>query len=418
MNKENERKINMKKNIRKAAALLLCLALAMLSAVPAFAAAYTPVNGDATHGFKQFLIIDKDARIPKTEFNYSIAAGSAVPASAGNMAVLAGVGTPTVGKAEFAEGEAVSDTAVEGVTLASDQRFAQKTVNFDFTGVAFPEPGIYRYIVTMTTSGQQAMKYDIQKGASAMAKQRVLDVYVIDDAGVLKVDSYAFHELASDIPAGASGGSASVSSTHARLADKSEGFVNRYATQDVTFGKEVTGNQGSKDKYFEFTFTLTNAEKGTTYIADISAAETSSGTTEATVPANRSKTNPTQFITDATGAATVKYYLCDGQYITVKGLPEDSSYVVAEDKEDYVSANGIAASIARGGTAHTDPLSGTIASSDIKTGFTNTRSGIVPTGILFAAAPAAGTAALGLAGLAVIFISRKRRDEKDDKTGR
>ena len=84
----------MKNKLRKTAALVLCLALTVICAVPAFAAAYTPVNGDAVHGFKQFLIIDKDARVPKTEFNYSIAAGSAVPAAAGKMEVLAGVGTP------------------------------------------------------------------------------------------------------------------------------------------------------------------------------------------------------------------------------------------------------------------------------------------------------------------------------------
>ena len=270
----------MKKSFRKAAALALSLALVMLSGIFAFAASYTPVKGDAAHGFKQFLIIDKSARIPKIEFTYSITAGSAVPASAGKMAVLAGVGSPTAGKAVFAEGEEVSDTAVEGVTLGADQCFAQKTVTFDFTGVSFPEPGIYRYIVTMTSSGQQAVKYDIQKGPSAEEKKRVLDVYVIDEGGVLKVDSYAFHEFASAVAAGSSGGSADVSAEHAKLADKSEGFVNRYATQNVTFGKEVTGNQGSKDKYFEFTFRLTDAEKSAAYIADISAAEASSGTTE------------------------------------------------------------------------------------------------------------------------------------------
>ncbi|MBR5734319.1 MAG: hypothetical protein IKX79_02095, partial [Desulfovibrionaceae bacterium] len=213
----------MKKKLRKSAVLALCMALAMLFAVPAFAAAYTPVSGDAAHGFTQFLIIDKDARIPNAEFSYSIKAGSAVPASEGKMEILAGTGAPTVGKAVFTEGEAVSDTAVEGVTLKSDQRFAQKTVSFDFTGVSFPEPGIYRYVITMTSAGQQAMEYDVQKGASATAKERVLDVYVIDDAGVLKVDSYALHELASDVPTGAAGGSSSVSSAHARLADKSAG---------------------------------------------------------------------------------------------------------------------------------------------------------------------------------------------------
>lgn len=405
----------MKKSFRKAAALALSLALVMLCGICAFAASYTPVKGDASCSFKQFLIIDKSARIPKIEFSYSITPGSAVSASAGKMAVLAGVGLPTVGKAVFAEGEEVSETAVEGVTLGADQCFAQKTVAFDFTGVSFSEPGIYRYAVTMTSSGQQAVRYDIQKGSSAEEKKRVLDVYVIDDGGVLKVDSYAFHELASDVSAGSSGGSADVSGEHARLADKSEGFVNRYATRDLTFGKEVTGNQGSKDKYFEFTFRLSGAEKSAAYMADISAAETASGSTEATIATNRGKTNPASFTTDASGAASVKYYLCDGQYVTVKGLPEGSAYEITENREDYVQTEGIDASIARGGTAHTDPLSGTIAEADVRTGFTNTRNGIVPTGIILAAAPGAGAAVLGLGGIAVILAAGKRRGEKDDQ---
>ena len=59
----------MKKSFRKAAALALSLALVMLSGIFAFAASYTPVKGDAAHGFKQFLIIDKSARIPKIEYN-------------------------------------------------------------------------------------------------------------------------------------------------------------------------------------------------------------------------------------------------------------------------------------------------------------------------------------------------------------
>ena len=84
-------------------------------------------------------------------------------------------------------------------------------------------------------------------------------------------------------------------------------------------------------------------------------------------------------------------------------------------REDYVSENGIAASIAKGSAAHLDPVSGTIAAADIMTGFTNTRNGIVPTGLITAVAPAAGVFAAGGAGLAVMLLGRKHREDGDEK---
>ena len=207
--------------------MILFTVIMICSAVPAFAAAYTAVRGDNTHGFKQFLIVDKDAGIPSVEFEYSIAPGQAEAASNGKMAVLAGVGSPAVGKAVFTEGETAGSAAAEGITITADEKYAVKTVNFDFSAVSFTEPGIYRYVVTMTSSGQQAVEYDVQKGSQAESKKRILDVYVIDQDGTLKVDSYVFHELASSVSEGEEGGSADVSSAHAKLADKSEGFVNR-----------------------------------------------------------------------------------------------------------------------------------------------------------------------------------------------
>ena len=404
----------MNKKMRKAAAAFICALIVVLGAVPAFATVYAPVKGDNEHGFTQFLIIDKDACIPDIEFSYTIAAGQAAPASSGKMAVLAGVGNPTIGKATFVQGEAAGTAAAEGLTLAADEQYAQKAVKFDFSGVSFTEPGVYRYIVTMTSSGQQAVEYDIQKGASAQEKVRTLDVYVIDDNGTLKIDSYAFHEQANAIAAGNQGGSADVSTAHAALADKSAGFVNRYDTQDMVFGKEVTGNQGSRDKYFKFTLSIGSAAHDTVYHVDLASAEAASGATAATADANRNKTNPTRITTDANGAATAEFFLCDGQYVTVKGLPKGSSYALAEDKEDYVAADGITAQIGKGGEAYTDPVSGNIESKDIATGFTNTRNGVVPTGLISVAAPGVGAAVIGLAGLGAVFFGRKRRDEEEE----
>ena len=183
-------KRKMNGSIRKIAAAVIGLALTVCASVPAFAAEYTPVRGDAEHGFKQFLIVDDNARIPAIEFEYSIAPGQGIPAAAGRMEVMAGVGSPSVGKAVFEEAEPASAAPVNGVALDGTNKYAVKTVYFDFSEVSFAEPGIYRYIVTMTSANQQAVDYDVQKSAQATAKKRVLDVYVIDDDGVLKVDSY------------------------------------------------------------------------------------------------------------------------------------------------------------------------------------------------------------------------------------
>ncbi len=400
--------------IRKAAALAVSLALVLCAALPAFAAGYDPVAGDAQHGFMQFLIVDSSAKIPAVEFEYSIAPGTAIPAAAGRMEVFAGAGQPSVGKAVFEEGEKTSTVETAGITLGGDSKYAVKTVNVDFSGVQFSEPGIYRYIVTMTSAGQQAVDYDVQKSEQATAKKRVLDVYVTDERGALKVDSYAFHELEDEVPAGAEGGSAGVSAQYGRLADKSEGFVNIYATQDLGFGKEVTGNQGSKDKYFTFTLSITGAAPGTTYYADLSLAGNEPGG-GIIVMAERGAGDPAQFTTDENGAAELTYHLCDGQYVLVKGLPRGCGYALTEDKEDYVSTEGISAELSVDGSPFTDPLSGTIASSDIMTGFTNTRNGVVPTGVMMAAAPAAGVFVLGGAGLAAVIASKHRKNGEDEQ---
>lgn len=391
------------------------LAVSLAAAVPSYAAGYTPVSGDAAHGFRQFLIIDKDARIPDLEFTYSIMHGESVPPAAGRMAVIAGVGNPAVQTAKFVQGEAVNQESAPGITLQDGKVYAEKTVHFDFSSVQFTEPGIFRYIVTMTSDGQQAVDYDIQKGSAAEAKRRILDVYVIDDEGELKVDSYAFHEVIVPIPTTDQGGSGSVSAAHVRLMDKSEGFVNYYATQDLEFGKETGGNQGARDKYFEFALSVSGAAPNTTYYADLSAAEPMSGSTSATLQENRNQINPYTFITDDAGSAGVKYYLCDGQYIKVKGIPKDSSYSLTEVREDYISEEGISAAMAREGVAHADPLSGTIEDRDIMTGFTNTRNGIVPTGVMLAAGPASGVIAAGALGVFALCRTGKRKSGKHER---
>jgi hypothetical protein len=90
----------------------------------------------------------------------------------------------------------------------------------------------------------------------------------------------------------------------------------------------------------------------------------------------------------------VDFYLQDGNYITILGIPHGSTYNVAEVEEDYTKENGITIanssldwdSSADGVDALSDNPSGTL-NSDVHTGFTNSKEGVIPTGVLMSVAP-------------------------------
>lgn len=389
------------KRFTKIMAILMITALIMsIAAITASAEdTYTPVAGTSTQ-FNKYLVVDEDTNIPAISFDFTVASGTAVPAdaSAGTPAILAGVGSPTIATVTFTDGQTTSTTAPSDLTLASGKKFAVQTATVDFTGVTFTEPGVYRYVITeQETAGAKAVTYDTQADIPG-SKVRYLDVYVEDSNNALTVSSYVMHETTDVVPNNDADSAAD---------DKSSSYVNEIATKDLEFGKEVTGNQGSKDKYFLFTLNITNAQASTTYSVDLTGAEAAPTATDATEYS--SMTNPTSFTTNGDGAATVTFYLKDGQYIKIPGLPEGYGYTLTEDAEDYTSANGITAAEGKNSTAYSDPVTGSNVSADVKTGFTNTRDGIIPTGVLLTIAPfAIGILLFG--ALAIFLISKRKRD--------
>ena len=383
-------------------ALVMLLAFALLigtTAITASAETTYTVNGTNTQ-FNKYLVVDKDTNIPAISFNFSVAPGAAVEATATTPAILAGVGTPTIETVTFTNGQQTSTTQPEsGLTLASGKKFAVQTATVDFSGVTFTEPGVYRYVITeQETAGAKAVTYDTQ-AATAGSKVRYLDVYVEDQNNALVVSSYVMHETATVVANNDADGKAD---------DKSSSYVNEISTKDLEFGKEVTGNQGSKDKYFKFQLAISNAQANTTYSIDLTSAEASPTATDAT--SYSSMTNPASFTTNDTGDATITFYLKDGQYIKIPGLPDGYGYTLTETAEDYTSSATISADNGKGGVAYDDGVTGTNVSTDIKTGFTNDRTGIIPTGVIMTIAPFA----IGICvfGAIIIFIicRRKRRN--------
>lgn len=435
-----------KKLLTAALATTFCAMLAVPAAPATAATTYTPVAG-TTCNFNKYLIMDAGDSVPNATFAFTIAPGTARSTNTAQntvMEVLAGVGTPTIADVTFAPGDATATaagtnidvaraasdraaglTAATGVELEAGEKYATKQATVDFSGVTFSEPGIYRYIITETADAAHA-------AAGIMHDNdvdRVLDVYVTDDGtGALVVSSYVMHTDDDDVAINETMGSADVAAAGDALADKTDGFTNEYNSKDLVFKKEVTGNQASRDKYFEFTVKLGNVADADSYVVSLADdndanttdgnADATSGTNSATRASNQGKTNPTT-VTGAQLKTGVKFYLQHGQSIAIRGIAPNATYEVTEDAEDYKSTGAAVSGYedATSSASDTDPRSiGVVAGSNkaVKTSFLNERTGIIPTGILLSAAGLIVAAVIVVAGI-IFFGARSRKKYEEEE---
>jgi len=416
----------------------------------------TKITGQLTTTFDKYMVMSKSANVPNATFTYSIAPGAAVPATDTTAAVFAGVGTPQFaasasddtgsderGKVIFKSSDSpilesekrVGDSPVFSTEDDTDEKYVAKMLTIEFPeSTPFTMPGIYRYIITESGTAAGVQNDPVAK--------RTLDVYVDDneatEANDLMIAGYVMYsgevtaapkkelpegKTAVDVPNGL------------EAAEKSDSYTNKYTVKTLAFGKEVKGNQGSKDKYFKFTLTVSNAAGATLDVKDsgfsASTIKTSSTIYEKDVMdlANGADDEPTmdgfQITVGATGTATRDFYLRDGEYVKIVGLPKGASYALTEAAEDYVSATGTekiaVPAVGTEGEAgyvaaitYNSPVSGTIDTQDVYTGFTNTKTGLLPTGILVSVAGPAVVGVIALLGIAVLLIRGKRRKAEEE----
>ncbi len=473
----------MKKYRRFANFIASAAVIASAAAVPMSASAagttysstLTTENDKKVTTLDKYLVMKADATVPNAQFTFSVAPGTAIDADKenGTLAVLAGIGTPvlsnggtmTFSTADTTTAEAAkgTDTPVFVTADTSDEKYVKKVLTLDFSGVAFTEPGVYRYLITEAGTNQGITNGYVD--ASTTETVRTLDVYVEDagttaadgtDAGKpqLKITGYVMYNgTQTGAPkASAATPEATPNGAEAAGAAKNDTITNVYSSQDLTFGKAVTGNQGSKDKYFKYTVEISNiSAENAKLSADLTGADSAvpASPNAATNGDYAGKVNPAELIADTaktitadgytaeavtSGEApdtvtaykiTAEYYLQHGQYITIQGLPKGVSYSVTEDEEDYTQTSGIAAALSplnwdgddtNGNDALENAAEGTIADADIHTGYTNDRSGAIPTGILSTVAGSLGIVALGIAGVAggAVYLKKKKSEDEDE----
>lgn len=436
--------------------------------------------------FSKNLQIRNDCNIPESTFKFVIEPGQELtPAQAvtdGTLAVIPGIipglkmkskigGIETTVSADENATEVSADvvyaaqnksgTIGDDVTIVetfpdTNHYTATKIMGLDFTGVKFTEPGVYRYYITESdTINNIGVSNDPNP-------YRTLDVYVEDAKEMttgttplykLKITKYVLYkgkltkgpsnntDPATDVVDDNTKLEDGVTSKHTNgrevaQAEKSVGFINKYPTASLTFGKEVTGNQGSRDKYFKFNLVITEAPENTIFGVNLQNAEIhiaqNPNTATTCITAAGGVDNPTTLTAEKDSSDNNKikakgtFYLQDGQYITVYGFAEGMHYELTEEAEDYKSIEKISAdesSLDYDDThAGCDALSGetsgefTATSGEVNskyTGFTNDRSGVIPTGVILSVAPWAIAGVVILAGVVFFAIrSRKKYEEE------
>lgn len=367
----NAKRVSFGKRLLTAAASLVMLATCAVTAMPVHAA--TVAGGTKT--FNKYLIMDENANVPNVTFSYSVAPGTPVDGNGTDPAIYAGIGNPTIADVQFLAG----DSTQTGTPAGEKQKYAVKEATIDLRGVSFTAPGIYRYTITETAGNSNGI---VSQGDAI----RTLDVYVTytdDSATALEVSGYFLQD---------------------DTATKSTGFYSLYNTKDLILSKTVTGDQGDRDKYFEFTVKITGAVAGTQYTVDLSGAD------ETPTVDSEQKTNAATLTAD-NGTVQATYYLKHGQSIKVQGLTPATKYTIAETSyvaDGYTTENTVdtvksAEALTTGEQTMGDTGHTVVFTNDKDTG------GVVPTGLLLDVAPYIALVAIVAVGLVALVLSKKRR---------
>ena len=369
--------------MKKTLALVISIALILSTIVlPALAdvvnyTAVTPDNSTINHTME---LTDSPYNLDYN-ITYSFAAGTpTVKSPTGLSATDVITGTPTIADVTYGPSDDFATAPGHKIT---------KTATVDWSGVSFKEPGVYYWEITKTAD---------DGGAPLTLSNNNDKTYLF--AFVTDVDG--------KLTAAATG-----LSTTDELKAKVE-FQDQYPATgvDLSVGKTVTGNQGSKEQYFKYDIQITPAGHATRnyQISGFDTADTVNAS-----PYNSGATQPTNPVSlTGNSQSTITVWLRHGQTFKIEDLPYGTSYTVTESANDGYTVttavtgdntNSAANDIASGSGATVTDASLT---ADTTVQYTNNKDADVPTGISLSNGAAIMGILIAMALLALAFVSKRK----------
>lgn len=351
----------MKKFLSLMLALLMVMSLSTVAwavdanTAPSFTVTYTKAAADVV--------------APNTTFSYAVAFDHAENTETGVTVTTANAPGITIDPVSFTNNSFNNTTSATG------------TANITMpANTAWPSIGVYYYTVTQSLATASADLAGVALDTNATRHLKVTVTYDTTNPTADTDKDYVAFVTASLADTDLDGNNDV----------KSASYTNAYQTGAVKVSKEVTGNMGDHNKYFEFTITLTG-ETGKTYAPSYPV----SGGGTPTAPL----ANPT---TITVGTPTTFYLKHDGE-ITFSNLPYGVTYEVEET--DYTAEGYDAA------TYNYSDTGKKIDSTAVDTvTITNNKGVAVDTGITLDSLPYILLLGLAVAGL-VLFAVKRRSNE-------
>ena len=361
----------MKTGKRRLAAFAVVAATMVLAlvgvAAPAWAEGgsttpHLPVTGGKVT-ITSTLTMNKDAVEPDADFSYTIAPAEASEPTNTGMPATAGVEGAVSLSSSSVNFSAQGLDSVDNTDGKTKTITAHLSASLDIS--KFKAPGIYRYKITQ--------QKPVLNGLNVTHEALFLDVYVENNGTGFVVKGCTL-------------------SAEAGSGKKTDGFANDYATHMLTIKKIVEGNQGDKNKDFDFTVTIKGAD-GETY----KYATVKGGTT-----------TPNE--NNAASGTAIRVSLKNEESVIFYGLSSSDTFTVAE--KDY-SRDGYTTSYKIGdGTSSTEGSSiadTAIGDFDTTVIFTNTKDATVPTDVIRTVAPYVAIVAFAAVMGMVFFRPRRNR---------
>lgn len=370
----------------KLAAAIVSAAMIFSGAVPAFAAEGT------TNVFTVYLGLEEGAPVPNKTISYTTQNVSApTGATAPALGTLTANFTSSDTSYKVSELPDTESELKKKLTALDRVNYAKSNVSVNWSEKAFKKAGVYKYKIT-----EEKLDGKFNNDPFIV---RYLDVYV--DASesngtyTYSVAGTVFHENESD----------TVNSNN-KMENKSLGYFDSYNSVDLNFEKKISGNQMDTDDTFTFDLSLENLEENATY--SITVAGTKNTTTDT-------------FTSDKDGKRSrTGLQLKAGEQIILKGLPKGVKYTFTEtDSKGYTpsypapNSSDTVKSVGDPATITSNANNNfTITDENVEQNTTsvivNTKTGTVPTGVIFAVAPFA----IGAVAIAAFVILKVRKAVK------
>ena len=270
-----------------------------------------------------------------------------------------------------------------------------KQLQIDWSNVVIKEPGIYVWKVTQSANCDDN---DPINDPSNNNQTKYLHVYVTTDGTNLSVAGVFMTE--GDGTPGATG--------------KNDAIQEEYPSQlyNLKVAKTVSGSQGSKERYFKFTVTLTAPAGAAERIHPITDVTSTTPSFDVNVPTTAYHAGingqPTSVTLTAGTAKSVVIWLKHGQSFTIENLLYGTAYTIIEDETDYTVTTTVDGVDKDTTTRNNREVTNSSMTGSAIVTYTNEKEVTTPTGIsLHTAAPVMGIL-LAMSLLAILFVGKRK----------